>query len=78
MGFRKRKGSKTLLWLISLHSGKSLLPAPSQPSLPPHMSHRGGYCYSVIWKSQSSLLSVPSPAIHKEGMGEGIEAKDAP
>lgn len=63
-GLRKGKGSQTFLWLISLHSGKSLLPTPSQSS--PHMSHTGGYCYSVIWKSNSSLLSVPSPAVHKE------------
>ena len=41
--------------------------SPLPPNSPfPHMSHRGGYCYSVIWKSNSSLLSVPSPAIHKE------------
>lgn len=40
-------------------------PLPSNPPFP-HMSHRGGHCYSVIWKSNSSLLSVPSPAVHKE------------
>lgn len=38
LGLRKRKGSQTLLWLTSLHSGKSLLPTPSQTSLPPHES----------------------------------------
>lgn len=32
----------------------------------PLMSHRGGYCCSVIWKSNSSLLSAASPAAHKE------------
>lgn len=40
VGLRKRKGSQALLWLISPHSGKSLLPSPSQSSLPPHESQR--------------------------------------
>lgn len=52
-------------------------PLPPNPPFP-HMSHPADYSYSVIWKSNSSLLSVPSPAVHKErtvrsGGGDGGE-----
>lgn len=47
--------------------------APALPRPPcPHMSHRGGGgCYLVIWKSNSFLLSAPSPAAHKEATVRG-------
>lgn len=56
------------------HSGKSLGRAvPGAPC--PHMSHRGGRCYLVIWKSNSSLLPVPSPAAHKEATVPGGQGR---
>lgn len=58
----------------SPHSGKSLRPSHSRPSLPPHESpggRRRRRRYLVIWKSNSFLLSAPSPAAHKEATVRG-------